>query len=163
MQFDTARCNKHQIRSWQEAFPTIQYYASRLAGFHAYTFEQLKSQYTNDLARYVLALPKENITPSQVTYRVKRLLEEWDPRLYPEQRELVDQIIALVNWARRTLLSQISSDLMQLLLQGQIVVSDLNDQQIEALMARHPDIPGSATMSNRERLTRYIQEQHQSK
>lgn len=161
-QFNTAQCNKHQIRSWQEAFPTIQYYASRLSGWYAYTFEQLKSQYPTDLARYVLALPKENITPSQVIYRVKRLLNEWDPRLYPEQTELVKQIIGLVNWACATLLLQISSDPMHLLLQGQIAVSQLSDQQIEALMARYPDIPSSVTMSNRERLERYIQE-HQSK
>jgi hypothetical protein len=154
-QFNTAQCNKHQIRSWQEAFPTIQYYASRFAGWYAYTFEQLKSQYKNDLARYVLSLPKENITPSQVTYRVQRLLSEWNPDLYPEQRELVDSIRGYVKWAYSTLL-------MQQLLEGRIIVSQLSNQEIDALVQSIPDIPGSATMSNRDKLTGYIQE-HRSK
>jgi hypothetical protein len=180
---NTEQCNKHQIELWQEAFPTIQYYASRLLGISAYTFEQLKSKYKTDLARYVLALPKENITPSQVTYRVQRLLNEWNPKLYPEQRELVDRIRGYVKWAYRTLFSDVFkvelpvepdvtsgrtptivdvTSLMQRLIEGQIVISHLSDQEIDALVQSIPDIPGSATMSNRDKLTRYIQE-HRSK
>lgn len=175
--FNAEQCNKHKIESWQEAFPTIQYYGSRLAGFSAYTFEQLKSTYKTDLARYILALPKESLTPSQVTYRVQRLLNEWNPELYPEeQRELVNRVRGYIEWAYSTLLPVESgpvsprtpgaidvSYLVQQLLEGKIVVSNLSDQEVEAIAQSIPDIPGSAAMSNRDKLTRFIIQERQHK
>jgi len=179
---NTEQCIKHHIESWRDAFPTIQYYASRLLG-PAYTFEQLKSKYETDLARYVLGLPKENLTPSQVTYRVQRLLNEWNPLLYPAQRELVDIVKNYVQWAYRTLFNDVFkiklpvesgtlhsrtpgsvdvASLMNQLLEGQIVISQLTDQEVETIVQSIPAIPGSATMSSREKLVRFIQE-HQSK
>jgi len=157
-------CKKHQIESWQDAFPTIKYYV----GQRKYIPDQLRKQYSTDLARYVLGLPKENISGQVVRYRSDRLLQEWNPLLYPEQNEkkLAEIVTQQVQWARYTLLRELKlvsvADLIGQLLKGEIALSQLTDQQVDDIIQMNPDIPGSASMSNREKLDRFIQN-HKSK
>jgi hypothetical protein len=83
-----------------DLFPSVKYWVAE-KGWH-YTFEQLQKSYPIDLARYVLGLPKE-FSAADARMRYHRLLEEWNPLLYTENRLLAEAVIRYLNWALQML------------------------------------------------------------
>jgi hypothetical protein len=83
-----------------DLFPSVKYWVAK-KGWR-YTFEQLQKSYPMDLARYVLGLPEE-FSAADARMRYNRLVEEWNPLLYPENRQLAEAAIRYLNWALQTL------------------------------------------------------------
>jgi hypothetical protein len=95
--------------SWKNAFPTIVYYENRpIMEGGAWKFESVKEQFPDDLARYILGLPRGNVTERQVQNRAQRLLDEWNVDMYDfDVIRQINIINSYIRWARDQILSNL--------------------------------------------------------